>query len=54
MGIREGDVVFLFSRNVLEYAVVYLAVTSIGAIITTNNPAYTAGNLQDSHTSYSW
>jgi len=43
MGIKEGDVVFLLSPNCPEYPIIYLASTLVGAIVTTNNPAYTAG-----------
>lgn len=43
LGIRQGDVVFLLSPNTPDYAIIYLATISIGAIITTNNPAYTSG-----------
>lgn len=42
LGVREGDVLFLLSPNLPEYAVIYLATISIGAIVTTNNPMYTA------------
>ena len=41
IGIGKGDVVFLFGPNILDYATIYLATTLIGAIATTNNPAYT-------------
>src|SRR5688572_11630923 len=41
-GIRQGDVVAILSPNVPEYAVVFHAVSRLGAILTTINPAYTA------------
>ena len=40
--IAKGDVVAIWSPNVPEYAVVFHAVASIGGILTTINPAYTA------------
>lgn len=46
MGVGQGDVVFLISPNVPDYAVIYLATISIGAVITTNNPAYTSGEWE--------
>lgn len=42
LGIKSQDVILLLSPNVIEYAVIYLATTLIGATITTVNPAYTA------------
>lgn len=45
LGIGQGDVVFLLSPNNPDYAIIYLATISIGAIITTNNPAYTSGMI---------
>ena len=45
LGVRDGDVVFLISPNLPEYAVIYLAATSLGAVMTTNNPLYTASML---------
>jgi acyl-CoA synthetase (AMP-forming)/AMP-acid ligase II len=41
-GIRQGDVVAIWAPNLPEYAVVFHAVSRIGAILTTVNPAYTA------------
>ena len=40
-GIGKGDVVAIFSPNMPEYAVVFHAVSRIGAILTTVNPTYT-------------
>jgi acyl-CoA synthetase (AMP-forming)/AMP-acid ligase II len=44
-GLRRGDVVAIYSPNCPEYAVVFLAVASLGAINTTVNPTYTADEL---------
>jgi acyl-CoA synthetase (AMP-forming)/AMP-acid ligase II len=41
-GIGHGDVVAICSPNLPEYAVVFHAVSRLGAILTTVNPAYTA------------
>ena len=40
-GIRQGDVVAIWSPNSPEYAVVFHAVSRLGAILTTVNPTYT-------------
>jgi acyl-CoA synthetase (AMP-forming)/AMP-acid ligase II len=45
MGFRKGDVFAIYSPNVPEYAVVLLAVASLGGVTTTVNPLYTAGEL---------
>src|SRR4029450_11622348 len=39
--VNKGDVVAIWAPNVLEYPVVFHSVVSIGAILTTINPAYT-------------
>jgi acyl-CoA synthetase (AMP-forming)/AMP-acid ligase II len=44
-GIRQGDVVAIWSPNVPEYAVVFHAVSRIGAVISTANPTYTPEEL---------
>jgi acyl-CoA synthetase (AMP-forming)/AMP-acid ligase II len=44
-GIRKGDVVAIWSPNVPEYAVVFHAVSRMGAILTTANPVSTASEL---------
>jgi acyl-CoA synthetase (AMP-forming)/AMP-acid ligase II len=44
-GLRKGDVVAIYSPNCAEYAVVFHAVASLGAINTTVNPLYTADEL---------
>ena len=43
MGISKGDVVTLFLPNCLEFPVVFLAVTALGAVASAVNGAYTAG-----------
>ncbi|TPW00776.1 MAG: 4-coumarate--CoA ligase, partial [bacterium] len=44
-GIRQGDVVAIWSPNSPEYAVVFHAVSRLGAILTTVNPTYTVEEL---------
>jgi acyl-CoA synthetase (AMP-forming)/AMP-acid ligase II len=44
-GFRKGDVFAIYSPNLPEYAVVFLAVAAIGGTVTTVNPLYTAGEL---------
>ena len=44
-GLRKGDVFAIYSHNVPEYAVAFNAVASLGAVVTTANPLYTAGEL---------
>jgi acyl-CoA synthetase (AMP-forming)/AMP-acid ligase II len=44
-GFGRGDVLAIYSPNVLEYATIYLAVASLGGVITTINPLYTADEL---------
>jgi acyl-CoA synthetase (AMP-forming)/AMP-acid ligase II len=44
-GLRKGDVLAIYSPNCPEYAVIFHAVASIGAINTTVNPTYTADEL---------
>jgi len=50
-GIRQGHVVAIWSANSPEYAVVFHAVSRLGAVLTTINPTYTvaetAFQLQD-------
>lgn len=41
-GIGKGDVVAILSPNLPEYAIVFLGVCRIGAVLTTMNPLYTA------------
>jgi acyl-CoA synthetase (AMP-forming)/AMP-acid ligase II len=44
-GFKKGDTLAIYSPNVPEYAVAFLAVASLGGINTTINPLYTAGEL---------
>jgi len=44
-GIGKGDVVAMYLPNLPEYAVIFHAVCSAGAINTTANPLYTPGEL---------
>ena len=45
LGLSKGDVLAIYSTNLPEYAVVFLAVASLGAVNTTVNPLYTAEEL---------
>jgi acyl-CoA synthetase (AMP-forming)/AMP-acid ligase II len=44
-GFGKGDVFAIYSPNLPEYAIVFHAVASLGGIVTTVNPLYTAGEL---------
>src|ERR1044071_4608841 len=44
-GFRKGDVLALYSPNLPEYAVAFHAVATLGGIVTTINPMYTADEL---------
>ena len=44
-GFRKGDVLAIYSPNLPEYAVMFHAVASLGGVVTTVNPLYTAGEL---------
>src|SRR5262249_15425236 len=44
-GFKKGDVFAIYSPNVPEYAVIFLAVASVGGINTTANPLYTVDEL---------
>lgn len=39
--VSKGSVVTVYSSNCIEYAVIYLAVSSAGGIVSAVNPAYT-------------
>jgi acyl-CoA synthetase (AMP-forming)/AMP-acid ligase II len=41
----KGDVIGIVSPNVLEYAIAFHAIATIGAIVTTINPLYTAEEI---------
>jgi acyl-CoA synthetase (AMP-forming)/AMP-acid ligase II len=45
-GLRRGDVLAISSPNLPEYAVVFLAVTSLGGVVTTANPLCTPHELR--------
>lgn len=44
-GLGKGDVFAIYSPNLPEYAIAFHAVASLGAIVTTANPLYTATEL---------
>jgi len=44
-GFGKGDVLAIYSPNLPEYAIVFLAVATLGGTVTTVNPLYTAGEL---------
>lgn len=44
-GFKKGDVMGIYSPNLPEYAIAFLAVAALGGINTTVNPLYTAGEL---------
>ena len=44
-GLRKGDVFAIYSPNLPEYAIAFHAVATLGGIITTINPMYTADEL---------
>ncbi len=44
-GLGKGDVFAIYSPNIPEYAIAFHAVASLGAIVTTANPLYTATEL---------
>jgi 4-coumarate--CoA ligase len=46
-GLRRGDALALVSPNTPDYAVVFHAVASAGAMITTVNPAYTEREMRE-------
>lgn len=44
-GLCKGDVLAIVSPNLPEFAIAFLAVTSLGGVVTTANPLYTADEL---------
>jgi acyl-CoA synthetase (AMP-forming)/AMP-acid ligase II len=44
-GFKKGDVLAIYSPNLPEYALAMLGAASVGAIVTTANPLYTADEL---------
>ncbi len=55
-GFKKGDVFAIYSPNVPEYAIAFLAVAKLGGIVTTTNPLYThhelSHQLKDAGASY--
>ncbi|MDQ3821176.1 MAG: 4-coumarate--CoA ligase family protein, partial [Acidobacteriota bacterium] len=55
-GFKKGDVLAIYSPNLLEYAVLFHAVVSLGGIVTTVNPLYNedelAAQLNDASAKY--
>ncbi|KAF3787514.1 4-coumarate--CoA ligase-like 5 [Nymphaea thermarum] len=45
VGVRQGDVVLILSPNSIHFPIVFLAVMSLGAILTTTNPINTAAEI---------
>jgi len=46
LGVRKGDVVMLLTSNTIEFPVVFFAVVSLGAVVTTVNQLNTAKEIQ--------
>lgn len=44
-GFCKGDVLALYARNSIDYAVAFLACNAVGGVVTTANPAYTDHEL---------
>ncbi|NWF67713.1 MAG: 4-coumarate--CoA ligase family protein [Chloroflexi bacterium] len=44
-GFKKGDVFAIYSPNIPEYAIIFHAVATLGGIVTTVNPLYTAHEL---------
>ncbi|PKI64602.1 4-coumarate--CoA ligase-like 7 [Punica granatum] len=45
LGIKKNDVVLIFAPNSIQFPVCFLGITAVGAVATTSNPLYTAGEL---------
>lgn len=45
LGIKKNDVVLIFSPNSIQFPLCFFAIIAIGAIATTVNPVYTAGEV---------
>merc|ERR1712216_331527 len=43
---RKGDIVGIFLPNCTEYPTVFLGILSVGATVTTMNPAYTEAEVE--------
>lgn len=46
LGVRQYDVVMLLSLSCIEFPVTFLAVLSLGAVVTTANPVNTAAEIR--------
>lgn len=46
LGVRQYDVVMLLSSSCIEFPVIFLAVLSLGAVVTTMNPVNTAAEIR--------
>ena len=44
-GLKKGDVLAILSPNLPEYAIAFHATAACGAVVTTLNPLYTAGEI---------
>jgi thioester reductase-like protein len=44
-GLSKGDVVAIYSPNCLEYPIAFQAIASLGGVVSTANPSYTASEL---------
>ncbi|XP_046366118.2 4-coumarate--CoA ligase 1-like isoform X1 [Haliotis rufescens] len=47
LGFKKGDVLCVFSQNVMEYPIVFYAVASLGGVLQATNPTYNATELKD-------
>ncbi|XP_046579859.1 4-coumarate--CoA ligase 1-like [Haliotis rubra] len=47
LGFKKGDVLCIFSHNVMEYPIVFYAVASLGGVLHATNPTYNATELKD-------
>ncbi|KAG6435185.1 hypothetical protein SASPL_100055 [Salvia splendens] len=45
LGIKKNDVVLIFSPNTIQFPICFFGIIAIGAVATTVNPAYTAGEV---------
>ncbi len=47
IGVAQGDVVAIYSGNSVEFPVIFLAITALGATAAPINPAYRKGSYTD-------
>ncbi|KAL1558499.1 putative CoA ligase ccl7 [Salvia divinorum] len=45
LGIKKNDVVLILSPNSIQFPLCFFGIAAIGAVVTTVNPAYTAGEV---------